>query len=123
MHPDPAMRHAAVLGLGYVGCVSAACLADLGYRVTGIDRDENKVTDVLSGVAPFYEPGLGPLIAANVAARRLTASTSIDEIADADVVALMAEGRRLVKERFGIELEPEVQALGPMAFPSDWKRT
>jgi UDP-N-acetylmuramate dehydrogenase len=35
----------------------------------------------------------------------------------ADVVALMAEGRRLVRERFGVELEPEVQALGDVAFP------
>jgi UDP-N-acetylenolpyruvoylglucosamine reductase len=40
----------------------------------------------------------------------------------ADVVALMAEGRRRVEERFGIELEPEVQALGPVALPSDWTR-
>ena len=40
----------------------------------------------------------------------------------ADVVAVMAEGRRRVKERFGIELEPEVQALGPVAFPADWNR-
>jgi len=40
----------------------------------------------------------------------------------ADVIALMAEGRRRVKERFGVELEPEVQALGPVHFPSDWKR-
>ena len=38
----------------------------------------------------------------------------------ADVIALMAEGRRRVKERFGVELEPEVQALGPVRFPSDW---
>ncbi|HEX4279788.1 MAG TPA: UDP-N-acetylmuramate dehydrogenase [Solirubrobacteraceae bacterium] len=40
----------------------------------------------------------------------------------ADVVAVMAEGRRRVKERFGVELEPEVQALGPVEFPADWKR-
>ena len=41
----------------------------------------------------------------------------------ADVVAVMAEGRRRVKERFGVELEPEVQALGPVALPSDWSRS
>jgi UDP-N-acetylenolpyruvoylglucosamine reductase len=41
----------------------------------------------------------------------------------ADVIAVMAEGRRRVKERFGVELEPEVQALGPVAFPSEWKRS
>jgi UDP-N-acetylenolpyruvoylglucosamine reductase len=40
----------------------------------------------------------------------------------ADVIAVMAEGRRRVKERFGIELEPEVQSLGPVAFPGDWRR-
>ncbi|MBV9300568.1 MAG: nucleotide sugar dehydrogenase [Acidobacteriaceae bacterium] len=77
--------HVAVLGLGYVGCVSAACLANLGYRVTGVDRDENKVANVMSGIAPFYETGLEPLIRDNVAAGRLRASTSINDIADADV--------------------------------------
>ena len=40
----------------------------------------------------------------------------------ADVIAVMAEGRRRVRERFGVELEPEVQALGPVEFPADWKR-
>ena len=41
----------------------------------------------------------------------------------ADVVAVMAEGRRRVKERFGVELEPEVQSLGPVQFPRDWGRS
>ena len=41
----------------------------------------------------------------------------------ADVVALMAEGRRRVQERFGVTLEPEVQALGPVEFPADWGRS
>jgi UDP-N-acetylenolpyruvoylglucosamine reductase len=45
---------------------------------------------------------------------------NLGEASTADVVALMAEGRRRVKERFGIELEAEVQSLGPVAFPSDW---
>jgi UDP-N-acetylenolpyruvoylglucosamine reductase len=40
----------------------------------------------------------------------------------ADVIAVMAEGRRRVKERFGVGLEPEVQALGPVQFPGDWTR-
>ncbi len=40
----------------------------------------------------------------------------------ADVVALMAEGRRRVQERFGVELEPEVQTLGPVSLPGDWPR-
>jgi UDP-N-acetylmuramate dehydrogenase len=40
----------------------------------------------------------------------------------ADVIALMAEGRRRVRERFAVELEPEVQRLGPVEFPADWRR-
>jgi GDP-mannose 6-dehydrogenase len=83
--------HVAVLGLGYVGCVSAACLAALGHRVTGVDRDESKVSNVLKGMAPFFEPGLEQLVRENVAAGRLTASTGIDAIQDADI-ALVCVG-------------------------------
>jgi UDP-N-acetylmuramate dehydrogenase len=45
------------------------------------------------------------------------------EATTAEVVAVMAEGRKRVRERFGIELEPEVHALGPVAFPPDWGRS
>ncbi len=45
---------------------------------------------------------------------------NLGDATTADVVALMAEGRRRVQERFGVELEPEVQTLGPVAFPADW---
>ena len=44
------------------------------------------------------------------------------EATTAEVIALMAEGRRRVRERFGVELEPEVQGLGPVPFPDDWPR-
>jgi GDP-mannose 6-dehydrogenase len=78
----------AVLGLGYVGCVTAACLASLGHRVLGIDRDQHKVDNVLQGRAPFYEPGLEALVRENVAAGRLSASTSAAGIADAGIVLI-----------------------------------
>jgi UDP-N-acetyl-D-mannosaminuronate dehydrogenase len=48
----------AVFGLGYVGCVTAACFADIGHRVTGVDKDPYKVEKVRAGEAPFFEPGL-----------------------------------------------------------------
>jgi len=81
----------AVLGLGYVGCVTAACLASLGHRVFGIDRDEHKVNEIRNGRAPFYEPGLEALVRENTAAGRLTASSSADAIAEADI-ALVCVG-------------------------------
>jgi GDP-mannose 6-dehydrogenase len=69
----------AVLGLGYVGCVTAGCLAQLGYRVIGVDLDEYKVRAVMAGNAPFFEPGLETIIASNVGMGRLTATTDIAE--------------------------------------------
>ena len=79
----------AVVGLGYVGCVTGACLSSLGHTVIGVDRDEHKVNSVLRGQAPFFEPGLEEMIQANVAAGRYTASTSLaDAIADADVALI-----------------------------------
>src|SRR5579863_474504 len=82
----------AVLGLGYVGCVTAACLAATGHTVCGADRDEHKVTSVKRGEAPFYEPGLETLVKESAAAGRLTATTSTAEaIAGADV-ALVCVG-------------------------------
>lgn len=79
----------AVLGLGYVGCVTAACLARLGYRVIGIDRDEQKVRDLQQSRAPFFEPGLESLIRETTANGRLTATTSLAEaLADAGVAMI-----------------------------------
>ncbi|HVX65433.1 MAG TPA: nucleotide sugar dehydrogenase [Bryobacteraceae bacterium] len=81
-----------IAGLGYVGCVSAACLAELGHRVTGVDLDALKVEAVRAGRAPFYEPGLEKLVRDNVAAGRLTASTSMGAALEAADVVLICVG-------------------------------
>ena len=81
----------AVLGLGYVGCVTAACLASLGHRVLGIDRDQHKVDNVLKGRAPFYEPGLEDLVRDGIDKGLLSASTSAEAMVDADI-ALVCVG-------------------------------
>jgi UDP-N-acetylmuramate dehydrogenase len=47
---------------------------------------------------------------------------NLGDATTADVVALMAEGRRRVLDEFGVDLEPEVQTLGAVAFPADWRR-
>jgi GDP-mannose 6-dehydrogenase len=71
--------------------VTAACLASLGHRVFGVDRDQHKINEVRNGRAPFYEPGLDELVRENIAAGRLSASTSADAIANADI-ALVCVG-------------------------------
>jgi GDP-mannose 6-dehydrogenase len=82
----------AVLGLGYVGCVTAACLADLGHSVTGVDRDAFKVRSVLSGEAPFYEPGLAELVRKGREAGRLSASASLADVLPSCDIALICVG-------------------------------
>ena len=75
----------AVFGLGYVGCVTAACFAELGYRVTGVDVDTRKVKAIQDGQSPFYEPNLEPLIAKHLASGLLSATLSTaDALRDAD---------------------------------------
>lgn len=78
-----------VVGLGYVGCVTGACLSELGHSVIGVDRDSHKVDSVMSGRAPFFEPGLEGLIRSNREAGRLSATTSFEEsVQTADVVLI-----------------------------------
>ena len=87
----PSIR-VAVVGLGYVGCVTGACLSSLGHSVIGVDRDEHKVNSVLRGQAPFFEPGLEELIHENVMAGRYSATTSLPEAIEAADVALICVG-------------------------------
>jgi GDP-mannose 6-dehydrogenase len=81
--------HISVIGLGYVGCVTAACFSQLGYRVTGVDRDEYKIQKVQAGEAPFFEPGLEEAVSSAVQAGRLQATTSTETaLRDCDIALL-----------------------------------
>jgi GDP-mannose 6-dehydrogenase len=82
----------AVLGLGYVGCVSAGCLARLGYEVVGVDRDEYKVQTVNSGHAPFFEPGLDEIVTQTVASGKLRAASSLAGVIDEADFAFICVG-------------------------------
>lgn len=78
-----------VVGQGYVGLVTAACLADWGHRVTGIDADPHRVSSLRAGIIPFHEPGLADLVDSGVRGGRLSFATrSSDLIAQSDVVFL-----------------------------------
>jgi GDP-mannose 6-dehydrogenase len=65
----------AIFGLGYVGCVSAACLADAGHTVTGVDVDPHKLALVAEGRSPISEPGLDDLLGLMVRSGRLRVTT------------------------------------------------
>jgi GDP-mannose 6-dehydrogenase len=79
-------RRVAVFGLGYVGCVSAACLASRGNTVVGVDVSPEKVAMVTEGRSPVVEERIGDLIAEQVAAGRLSATTdSALAVADSDI--------------------------------------
>jgi GDP-mannose 6-dehydrogenase len=82
----------AVLGLGYVGSVTAACLAHLGHFVTGVDRDAHKVESIETGRAPFYEPGLAELIEEGRANGRLSATTQLEPAIEQAEIALICVG-------------------------------
>jgi UDPglucose 6-dehydrogenase len=69
----------AIIGAGYVGLVSGACLADFGYEVICVDTDEHKIAALRAGRVPIYEPGLSELVLANQAAHRLSFTTSLRE--------------------------------------------
>lgn len=76
-----------------MGCVTAACLSDLGHHVTGVDRDEFKVQSVLDGNAPFYEPGLAEIVRRGRESGRLAASADLAEVLPGIDIALICVAR------------------------------
>lgn len=71
-----------VIGTGYLGAVHAACMADLGHEVLGVDIDAEKIAALGEGRVPFFEPGLQEVLGTAVASGRLRFTTAIDEAAD-----------------------------------------
>jgi GDP-mannose 6-dehydrogenase len=81
-----------VFGLGYVGCISAACLARDGHAVIGVDVDANKVAATNAGCAPVLEPGLEKLISDVVKSGRLQATVDARSAVQQSDVSLLCVG-------------------------------
>ena len=86
------MKQICVVGVGYVGLVSAACFADLGNRVIALDIVEEKIEGLKRGEMPIYEPGLKELVERNVDAGRLTFTSSYADGLDGTEFAFIAVG-------------------------------
>ena len=84
--------HICVVGTGYVGLVTGACLADFGINVTCVDNDEGKISRLLNGEIPIYEPGLDTLVEKNAKAGRLHFSTDLAPAIEKALAIFIAVG-------------------------------
>jgi UDPglucose 6-dehydrogenase len=76
-----------MIGTGYVGLVSGTCFADIGNQVFCVDKDEEKINKLNSGISPIYEPGLDELIKKNFKEKRLIFTTDLKKaIASSDII-------------------------------------
>jgi len=81
-----------VIGSGYVGLVTSACLAEFGMEIVCVDKDKKKIAIVQQGKSPFYEPGLDDLIEKNMAEGRLSFSTEVQKGVRESKVVFIAVG-------------------------------
>ena len=82
----------AMIGTGYVGLVSGACLADFGHEVSCIDKDAGKIDALKNGIMPIWEPGLEALVKANAERGRLSFTTNLAEGVEGAEAVFIAVG-------------------------------
>jgi UDPglucose 6-dehydrogenase len=95
----------AVLGTGYLGTTHAACMAELGHEVLGVDVDSAKLAKLEAGEIPFFEPGLAEVLLRNTSSGRLRFSSSYREAADFADVFFVTVGTPQKRGEFGADLQ------------------
>jgi UDPglucose 6-dehydrogenase len=81
-----------VVGIGYVGLVTSACLAEAGSKVVCVDNDSGKIADLKNGVIPIYEPGLAEMVKRNEKLGRLQFTTDLKYGVDNSLIIFIAVG-------------------------------
>lgn len=81
-----------IIGSGYVGLVTGACLAEIGHQVLVLDADQDKIKVLKAGKIPFFEPGLEDLVKKNTAAGRLAFTLSLEELVADSLIIFVAVG-------------------------------
>jgi len=87
-----------VIGTGYVGLVTGACLSDVGIEVTCVDIDQKKIDGLKNGILPIFEPGLKEIVERNYAKGRLNFSTDLSEAIQGSAAAFIAVGTPPVED-------------------------
>ncbi|SEL57026.1 UDP-glucose dehydrogenase family protein [Rhodococcus maanshanensis] len=93
-----------VFGTGYLGATHAACMAELGHEVLGVDIDPGKVAKLSGGEVPFYEPGLAQVLKRNIDAGRLHFTTSYPDAAAFADLHFLGVGTPQKKGEYGADL-------------------
>ena len=110
-------RRIAVFGTGYLGATHAACMAELGHDVLGVDVDTVKLAKLAAGVAPFYEPGLDEVVKNNVDAGRLQFTSSYEEAAEFANLHFIAVATPQKQGEFAADLkyvDAVIETLAPL---------
>jgi len=106
-----------VIGTGYLGATHAACMAELGFDVLGMDVDPDKIAALASGRVPFWEPGLEELMAPHVASGRLRFTTDMAEVAAFGDVHFVCVNTPQRKGEFAADVsyvDAVIDTLGPL---------